>query len=225
MPRYRGDYTACQALPRQDLQHLRFREKGIVEHGRQDLWMPFGQQCSRDACRPATRQHDLLSQSDLREAAGKQLFRLTPEFGVSRRLQANLHQIEQVEVAQKAHAYQARRMRMRYERSLHAIALQERLAPRNLFQNSLGEFFALQEQTEVRLIESGMIEKREQYIFSRVVQEYGDLLGGCRLHMIGLKWTALWFFRHIGTSVSHAGKAFIANGALRCQDPDWSPYA
>jgi len=215
MPRNRGNDSARQPFPRHDLENLCFGEKRIVEDGRQDLRMAFGQQRSRDARRPAARQHDLLSQRDLRKTADEQLFRLTPKFPVNRGLHADLHQIEHVEVAQEPHTGQARRMRMRHKRPFYPIALQERLAPRNLLENPIGKLFALEQQAEMRLVEGGMIEKREQCLLSRIVQKHENLLGWRRLRLLDERFKGPRFLRHARVSVSPAGEALSLQGTLR----------
>lgn len=88
-----------------------------------------------------------------------------------------MHQVEQIEFAQEAHADQARRVRVNRERAFDTVAFQKHLAARDFFEKFARKLSSFEEQAEVAFVESRIIEKRQEHVRARVVQKCGDFLG------------------------------------------------
>src|SRR5260370_37128157 len=94
-----------------------------------------------------------------------------------------------------AQADQARCPRMKGERALHTVALEQMFAPRHLLENFSRNIFSFEQQAELGLVERRIIEQCEEHVGSSVVKQPGKLLAGGDERAL-----AIWFTRpHAGS--------------------------
>ena len=110
--------------------------------------MALGEQCSRDTRGAAPRQGDFLAEWKLRQAREDLLFGVTLEFLRNRGREGKLHEIHEVEIAQKPQTHEARCARMKKERALDSVGFQPRFARANFFEKFGRQIFARQEKTQ-----------------------------------------------------------------------------
>src|SRR6266436_315898 len=67
---------------------------------------------------------------------------------------------------------------MKSQRALHAVILQQRLAASYFLQNFRGKVLAVQQQTELRLVERGIIEQRQEHVRRMMMQQRSELFAG-----------------------------------------------
>jgi hypothetical protein len=129
-------------LARQSLEHLRFREEGIIEGDRQDIRMAFRYECAGNVRGSAASESNLLAQWQLREARNDlglgEAFELRGGGG----REGELDKIHEVDVAQQAQTGEARSTRMKKQRTLDGVAFQEILARANVFKYLRGKILA-----------------------------------------------------------------------------------
>ena len=93
------------------------------------------------------------------------------QFGWDRGRKRDLHEIHQIKIPEKPQTDQAWRSRMKSERPLHPIALQEWFAPRNLFEDFSRKVFSFEQHAKLRLVERRIVEKCEEHIGRRMMQK------------------------------------------------------
>src|SRR5215467_3435385 len=76
-----GNNGRWELFARKSFQDLRFGQIGIVEHRRDDLWMPLGQQRAGNAGGTTARERDFLAQGNLSEAREQLLFGVAFQLG------------------------------------------------------------------------------------------------------------------------------------------------
>ena len=64
---------------------------------------------------------------------------------------------------------------MKRHGALHLVALQQRLAPHHFLENFAGKIFSFEEQTQLRFVESRVVEQRQKHVRRRMVQQCGKL--------------------------------------------------
>ena len=197
MMRDGADDGERKRLAGEDAQELGFGEIGVVEGDLKNRRVAFSQERSRQAARTAARQHDSLSKRNLRKARDEQILGLASQFGVNGREQAHLHQIKKVEFTQEAHADQARHARVDRKGALHAVAFQKGLATREFFEELTGELFAFEEQADMALVESRIVEKRQEHVGARVMQKHGEFVGASRAGQLGAGDSRLFLVNHV----------------------------
>src|SRR6266852_586531 len=67
---------------------------------------------------------------------------------------------------------------MKSQRALHAVILQQRLAASHFLQNFCRKVLAVQQQTELRLVERGIIEQGQEYVPRMMMQQRSELFAG-----------------------------------------------
>ena len=82
-----------------------------------------------------------------------------------------MDKVHQIEVADQAEARQTRGTRMEGEGTLDAIILEESLAASDLFEDFGGEILPGQEETQIRLIERGIVEEGQENIRGVMVEK------------------------------------------------------
>lgn len=65
---------------------------------------------------------------------------------------------------------------MKTESALNAVALEQRLAPAYFLENLTWKILSFKEQTQMRFVERGIVEQREEHIRGRMMQERGELV-------------------------------------------------
>src|SRR6266704_5549841 len=171
MPHDRRNHRGGKLFARERLQNLRFREIRIVEDDRDDVRVAFGEEGACDAGGSAARQRNFLAERQLWQAPEQLILGVELQLrGYSRR-KRDLNEIHQIKITEKPQADQTRRARMKSERPLHPIALQEWFAPRNLFEDSSRKVFSFEQHAKLRLVERRIVEKCEEHIGRRMMQE------------------------------------------------------
>src|SRR5258707_13566000 len=64
---------------------------------------------------------------------------------------------------------------MKSQRALHAVILQQRLAASYFLQNFRGKVLAVQQQTELRLVERRIIKQGQEYVRRMMMQQRSEL--------------------------------------------------
>src|SRR5882762_4371417 len=80
---------------------------------------------------------------------------------------------------------------MKSQRPLHAIILQQRLAPCHFFKNLTGQILAVQEQAELRLVQRRIIEQRKKYLRRMMVQQRCQFFAGSRPRSLAMDFVTL----------------------------------
>ena len=154
----RNDWSR-KLLARESFQDLRFGQIRIIEDNGKNLRVAFRKKRARDARGTAPRQGDFLAERNLWKAREQLLLGVALEFGGYRRRKSKLNQVHQIEVADQAECYEAWTARMKAQRALDAIALEQRFALAHLFEDFTGKIFPLHEQAKMGLVESGIVEQ------------------------------------------------------------------
>jgi len=100
-----------------------------------------------------------LAERQLRKPRNELLLCIALELRGNAGQERKLHQIHQVQFADKPQAREPRSARVKRQSAFHAIILQQRLAASHFLQNFRWEVLAIQQQTELRLAERGIIEQ------------------------------------------------------------------
>ncbi len=151
------------------------RYERIVARGDGDnLRVPFRQQRSGHARRAAPRQRDFLAERELRQPRQQLIFSVALELRGNSGQNRYLHKIHQVQVAQQPQAHQSRRPRMKRQRLLYPIALEQWLPPRHLLKHFRRQAFPLQYQANMRFVERRIVKQREDHFRGRVMQQNGQ---------------------------------------------------
>jgi hypothetical protein len=176
-------------------QDLRFGEMRIVENDGEGLRMAFREKSSGDAGGPATGQRDFLAKRELGQAGRELIFRVALQIGRDAGCERELDEIHEIEIAQQAQGNQAGRMRVKRESALDAIALQEMLASRNLFEKFRAQILTLKEKAKSRVVESRIVQESAEDFERRIVNQSGELLAGggagTILRSVGHGWALL----------------------------------
>jgi hypothetical protein len=106
------------------------------------------------------------------------IFGVALELGGNARQERDLHKIHKVEITNQPQADEPRRTRVKRQATLHAVALQERFAARYFLKNFPGKVFPLKQQTKLCFLQRRIIQKREQHIRRRMMQERGKFFAG-----------------------------------------------
>ena len=157
-------YGGRKFFASQGFQDLGFGEIGVVEHDRENLWMAFGKERAGDSAGTTTSERDFLAERQLCEACEELAFGHALEFGLRADRQGQLREIHQVEVSDEAHADQSWCVRMKCESALDAIIFQEILASGDFCEDFEREILAIEKEAELRFVERGIVEEREQDI-------------------------------------------------------------
>src|SRR4029077_20313375 len=67
---------------------------------------------------------------------------------------------------------------MKSQPALHAVVLQQRLTASHFLQNFRGKVLAIQQQTELRLVEREIIEQGQKYVRRMIMEQRRDLFAG-----------------------------------------------
>jgi hypothetical protein len=112
----------------------------------------------------------------LRKAREQLIFRVALQFRGNSRQNRNLHQVHQVQVAEKPQTYQPWRSRMKRQRSLHPVALEQGFAPGHFIENLYAKILSFQQQANVRFLKGRIVEERLEHIRGRMMQQNGKFL-------------------------------------------------
>ena len=137
---------------------------------RNDLRVSLREERASQTRRPAPRQRNFLSERKLRQPRNQLILRIPFQLRGNARQQRKLHEIHQVKIAQQSQRDEPRRPRMKRQRLLHAVILQQGLAPRHFFENFRRQIFSLQQHAQLRFLERRIIEQRQQHVRVGMVQ-------------------------------------------------------
>jgi hypothetical protein len=172
------DYVGRKIVAGEDFQDLGFGEMGVIEHDGEDLRMAFGQERSRDAGRSAASESDFLTERKMREAGEELFFGDASQVGGRARTEGELGQVHQVKFADEAEAGKSRRAGVEGQSALDWIILEQRLAADDFFEDFGGEIFAGENQAQLRFVEGGIVEQREQHGSVGMVKQHGEVVAG-----------------------------------------------
>lgn len=170
------DHVGWQRLAGENLQDLRFGKIGVVEHDGKKLRMTFGKERARDARGPTPGQRDFLADWKLRQPGEELIFCDAFSFGGGAGKQGELGQVHQVKIADEAKAWKAWSAGMEGKGALDAIVLKETLAARDFFEDFCWEIFAVEEQTKLRFVQSGIVEEGEQDGWIGMREQDGEIV-------------------------------------------------
>jgi len=129
-------------LARQGLEHLGFREEGIIKGDGQDIWVAFRDKCAGNVRGASARESNLLAQGQLGEARDDLGFGEAFEFHGGSRREGELDEIHEVDIAQQAHCDEPRGPRMKEQSPLDGIAFKEIFARADVFEQLRGKILA-----------------------------------------------------------------------------------
>jgi len=136
----------------------------------------FGEQSAGHARRAAPRQCDFLPERELRQAREAIDLRRCASAPRNTGQNRNLHQVHQIEVAEKPQAGQARRPADEKPAHVSRVALQQRLTARHFLENFFREVFSFQQQADMRFLKGRIVEKREEHIGRGMMQRERQVL-------------------------------------------------
>lgn len=178
MPRDCGNHGNGKIFSREHLQDLRFGEKSVVEDHVDQLFVALGEKRAGDARWPAPRQGEFLAERKLRKACDQLILGVAFQLRGGTGKKSELHQVHEIKLPEQTQAGEARAVRMKGESALDAIVFDQWLAARNLLENFGREILAIEKETELRFIERGIIEEREEHVRSGMMEEHGELMAG-----------------------------------------------
>jgi hypothetical protein len=163
-------------LSRQGLEHLSFRQEGIIEGDRQDIGVAFRDECAGNVRGTAAGKSNLLAQGQLREARDNLGFGEAFEFHGDCRREGKLDEIHEVHVAQQAQGDEPRGTRMKKQRVLDGVAFQEIFACANVFEYFRGKVLTGKQQAKLGVIQGGIIKKRGQHLGRGVIEQDAQVI-------------------------------------------------
>jgi hypothetical protein len=174
--------TKRSFLAGQGLEHLGFRQEGIIEGDGHDLRVAFRNERTGNVRGSAASESNLLSQGQLREARNDLGFGEALEFGGGGGRESELDEIHEIDVAQQAEGDEARGTRMKEQSALDGIAFQKTFARANVFEHFRGKVLAGKQQAQLRVIQGGIIEERGEHLRRRVIKQGAQVVtrGGTR---------------------------------------------
>ena len=143
---------------RKNLQDLRFGQEWIVQNHGKHLRMGVSKERPGNASRAAPRQGDFLAEGDLGTPREHLLLGKAFQLRGDSRRKGKLHQVHQIKVADEAESDKTRTAGMKTQGALDAVVLEQRPAPAHFFEDFAGQIFPFEKQTNVRLVEGGVVE-------------------------------------------------------------------